>query len=99
VITDPTLSKVERERIIAIYIVAFFVIFFWSAFEQAGASLTVFADKQTDRTLFGWEMPASWFQSYNPLFIIGFAPLLAIVWEKLGAKQWNQPPLLNKLWD
>jgi len=87
VITDPTLSKVERERIIAIYIVAFFVIFFWSAFEQAGASLTVFADKQTDRTLFGWEMPASWFQSFNPLFIIGFAPLLAIVWEKLGAKK------------
>jgi len=48
VITDPSLSKVERNRIIVIYIIAFFVIFFWSAFEQAGASLTLFADQQTD---------------------------------------------------
>ncbi len=86
IITDPTLSKVERDRIVVIYIAAFFVIFFWSAFEQAGASLTLFADQQTDRFIFGWEMPASWFQSVNPLAIIVFAPIFAMIWTRLGNK-------------
>lgn len=86
IITDPTLTKIERDRIIVIYIAAFFVIFFWSAFEQAGASLTLFADQQTDRSLFGWEMPASWFQSVNPLAIIVFAPVFAWLWTRLGNK-------------
>jgi POT family proton-dependent oligopeptide transporter len=86
IITDPNLTKVERDRIVVIYIAAFFVIFFWSAFEQAGASLTLFADQQTDRTIFGWEMPAAWFQSVNPLAIILFAPLFAGIWTSLGKK-------------
>jgi POT family proton-dependent oligopeptide transporter len=90
VITDPTLNTVERQRIIVIYIIAFFVIFFWSAFEQAGASLTLFADQQTDRTIFGWEMPASYFQSVNPLAIIVLAPLFAILWGYLGKR--NREP-------
>ncbi len=90
IITDPTLTSVERSRIIVIYIAAFFVIFFWSAFEQAGASLTLFADKQTERHIFGFEMPASWFQSVNPLAIILFAPLFAMIWTALGKK--NREP-------
>jgi POT family proton-dependent oligopeptide transporter len=90
IITDPTLSKQERDRILVIYIIAFFVIFFWSAFEQAGASLTLFADQQTDRNLFGWEMPASYFQSINPLAIIVFAPLFAFLWTALGKR--NREP-------
>ncbi len=49
IISDKSLPKDERERIWVIYIVAFFVIFFWAAFEQAGASLTFFAEEQTDR--------------------------------------------------
>jgi len=51
IIADPGLTKIEKQRIWVIYIVAFFVIFFWAAFEQAGASLTYFADEQTDRML------------------------------------------------
>lgn len=51
IISDPSLSKIEKERIWVIYIVAFFVIFFWSAFEQAGASLTYFAEEQTQRVI------------------------------------------------
>jgi proton-dependent oligopeptide transporter, POT family len=86
VITDPTLSVVERSRIWVVYIIAFFVLFFWSAFEQAGASLTLFADQQTDRVIGGWEMPASWFQSFNPLFIVFFAPIFAWIWTTLGNK-------------
>jgi POT family proton-dependent oligopeptide transporter len=51
ILTDTSLSKIEKERIIVIFVAAFFVIFFWAAFEQAGASLTFFADEQTNRTL------------------------------------------------
>ena len=86
VISDHSLTKIERQRVWVIYIIAFFVIFFWSAFEQAGASLTFFADEQTDRSLFGWEMPASYFQSFNPVFVVLFAPLLSFIWTKLGQK-------------
>lgn len=84
VLTDKSLTKQERERIMVIFILAFFVIFFWGAFEQAGASLTIFADRQTDRNLFGWEMPASYFQSVNPLAIILLAPLFSSLWLRLG---------------
>ncbi|MBX7240158.1 MAG: peptide MFS transporter [Bacteroidia bacterium] len=80
ILTDKSLTITERNRIIVIFILAFFVIFFWGAFEQAGASLTLFADRQTNRTLFGWEMPASYFQSVNPLAVIGLAPLFTIIW-------------------
>jgi len=66
------------------------VIFFWSAFEQAGVSLTLFADQQTERHIFGFEMPASWFQSVNPLAIILFAPLFAVLWTALGKR--NREP-------
>lgn len=67
ILLDGSLTKIERSRIFVIYIVAFFVIFFWAAYEQAGASLTLFASEQTNRDILGWEMPASWFQSFNPL--------------------------------
>ncbi len=80
ILTDKSLTITERNRIIVIFILAFFVIFFWGAFEQAGASLTLFADRQTNRTLFGWEMPASYFQSVNPLAVIGLAPLFTLIW-------------------
>ena len=83
-ISDKSLTKVERQRIGVIYIIAFFVIFFWAAFEQAGISLTYFADEQTNRTVLGWEMPASWFQSFNALFVVLLAPLFSIMWLKLG---------------
>jgi len=60
--------------------------FFWAAFEQAGASLTYFADEQTNREIFGWTMPASYFQSFNPVFVVAFAPLMSWLWLKLGSK-------------
>ena len=84
IITDGSLTKDEKERIWVIFILAFFVVFFWSAFEQAGASLTIFADQQTNRHIGGWEMPASWFQSINPLGIIILAPLFGNLWVSLG---------------
>jgi len=87
IITDPSLSKIERQRIWVIYIISFFVIFFWAAFEQAGASLTFFADEQTDRFIGDWEMPASFFQVFNALFIILLAPLFSFLWIFLKKKK------------
>ncbi len=86
IITDPSLSKVEKQRIWVVYIAAFFVIFFWAAFEQAGASLTYFAEEQTDRNLFGSVIPASYFQSINALAIVIFAPIFVWLWGLLGKR-------------
>jgi len=80
ILTDKSLRRFELMRILVILILVFFVIFFWGAFEQAGASLTLFADRQTDRNVMGWEMPAAWFQSINPLAVITLAPLFTIIW-------------------
>ncbi len=80
ILSDKSLNTIERKRIIVIFILAFFVIFFWGAFEQAGASLTLFADRQTNRHVFGWEMPASYFQSINPLAVICLAPVFTLIW-------------------
>jgi POT family proton-dependent oligopeptide transporter len=89
--SDKTLDKHEKQRIGVIFIVAFFVIFFWSAFEQAGASLTFFADRQTQRDL-GWvTVPASLFQSLNSIFVIAFAPVFAWLWLKMGKKEPSAP--------
>ena len=87
ILTDKSLTKVERNRIIVIFILAFFVIFFWGAFEQAGASLTLFADRQTDRSVMGWDMPASYFQSINPLAVICLAPIFTLIWAYLYKKR------------
>lgn len=86
VIADKSLTKIERQRIGVIYIIAFFVIFFWSAFEQAGISLTYFAEEQTDRSIANRIMPASWFQSFNAIFVVILAPVFAKLWVILGQK-------------
>ena len=86
ILLDGSLSKIERDRIFVIYIIAFFVIFFWAAYEQAGASLTLFASEQTDRVLFGWEMPASWIQSFNPFFVVTLAAIMPGVWGALNKR-------------
>lgn len=85
ILTDKTLTKVETQRIWVIYIVSFFVIFFWAAFEQAGSSLTFIADNQTDRNFFGWNMPPSMVQIFNGLFVVIFAIPFSILWDKLRA--------------
>jgi POT family proton-dependent oligopeptide transporter len=92
ILMDSTLTKVETDRIWVIYIMSFFIIFFWAAFEQAGSSLTFIADNQTDRTfLFGWQMPASMVQIFNGLFVVIFAFPFSVLWDKLRAK--NSEPL------
>ncbi len=149
------LTKVERDRLIVVGVLAFFSIFFWAAFEQAGSSMNIFASEYTNRSLSGigitffkvfgailsalpvailtwmfygvnkavgkiypkammfmglsvailWsiigfmifqnitekepEVPATWFQSLNALFIFTLAPLFSWVWEKLAKTKYN----------
>lgn len=85
ILSDKTLTNVETQRIWVIYIMSFFIIFFWAAFEQAGSSLTFIADNQTDRNFFGWMMPASMVQIFNGLFVVIFAVPFSILWDKLRA--------------
>ncbi|MDD3985497.1 MAG: peptide MFS transporter [Methanobacterium sp.] len=87
-IGDQTLTWVEKQRIIVIVILAFFGIFFWMAFEQAGVSLTFLAEQHVDRviTALNFKIPTPWFQSVNPLAILIFAPFFAGLWLKLKNK-------------
>ncbi len=149
ILTDKSITSVEKDRIFVIFILAFFVIFFWSAFEQAGASLTLFAEQNVNRDIpisinqyvivgflaivtfylmkflewfFEWQkgthlkisgvltvvyivlmftgyisnytrdvIPASWFQSVNPLVIVVFAPIMSWLWTRMGDKQPSSP--------
>lgn len=81
ILSDSSLTKVETQRIIVIYIVSFFVIFFWAAFEQAGSSLTFIADNQTDRNFLGWEIPPSMVQIFNGLFVVILAVPFSMLWD------------------
>lgn len=84
------LTKKEKQQIGVIAIMAFFTIFFWAAFEQAGAALNIFAYEFTNRVItigsWSWEIPANYFQSLNPLYIVLFAPLFAKMWITLAKK-------------
>jgi POT family proton-dependent oligopeptide transporter len=85
------LTRAERGRVVVIAITAFFVVFFWMGYEQAGGSMTLFADQQTDRHAFGWEIPASWFQTINPAAIVLLAPAFAAFWTWLDGSRYALP--------
>ena len=78
------LTKVEKKRTAVIFILALFTIVFWTGFEQAGASFTLYTRDFIDRTIFGYEVPVSFFQSLNPLFILLLAPFVSALWIKLS---------------
>jgi len=96
IITDKTLTKIEKQKIVALFILILFTMVFWAAFGQLGSSITFFADKQMDRSIFGFNIPPSVFQSFGPLFIVTFAPVMAIVWTFL-AKRSKEPSIPVKL--
>ena len=96
ILTDRSLTKIEKDRLWVVVIIMMFVIFFWMCFEQAGASLTFFANEQTNRNVFGWEMPASYFQSFNAGFIVILAPIFAVLWDKLAKKGFEPPAPLKQ---
>lgn len=81
----------ERKRLIVIAVLFFGAAVFWSAFEQAGSTLNLFADRSTRSSVFGMSFPASWFQSLNALYIVLLAPVFAAFWVKLGPRDPSSP--------
>ncbi len=83
------LSPEEKRRAVVIVVLFLGSALFWSGYEQAGSSLNLFAERYTDRTFGHFVIPASWFQSLNPAFVIAFAPLVAWVWIALARRHLN----------
>ncbi len=86
IITFGGLNTLEKKRVGVIFLLFIGAALFWSGFEQAGSSMNLFAEQLTNRVVFGWESPASWLQSVNPLFIVMFAPVFGWLWVVLATR-------------
>ncbi len=85
-------TPTERKRLLAVPVFFIAAALFWSAFEQAGSTLNLFADRFTDNRIFGWAFPSSYFQSVNSLFIILLlGPFFAWLWVRLGKREPSSP--------
>jgi POT family proton-dependent oligopeptide transporter len=80
-------SAQERKKLAAIIVFFIASALFWSAFEQAGSTLSLFAQRNTHNSIFGWDFPASWFQILNSVFIILLAPVFAAMWPRMGSSE------------
>ena len=89
-------TRVDWERIAVCVIISLFSIVFWMGFEQSGGTLNLFADQETNRTILGWNIPASVFQAINPVFIISLAPVFAILWTYLARHQFPLPSVTKQ---
>jgi len=76
------LTKIEKDRMVVLFLSFIIIIVFWGAFEQAGGLMNIYTNSKVDRMLFGWQIPTSWFQSLNPFFIMIFGTLVATFWLK-----------------
>jgi POT family proton-dependent oligopeptide transporter len=90
-VKEEPLTPEEKKRLWVIGILFLFSAIFWCGFEQASSSLTLFADRMTRLTLFGWTFPSSWFQSVEPLFVILLATPISILWIRLGRRDPSPP--------
>ena len=81
---SPRLDKTDKLRLLICFILIIGSTLFWSSFEQQPTSFNLFADRYTDLNVMGFEIPSIWFQSLNPLFILILAPIVSIIWVKLG---------------
>ena len=81
------LDPVERKRMVVVLVMFLGVASFWSGYEQAGSSLNLFAKRYIDRMVGGFEIPAGWFQSVQPAFVILFAPAFSALWVQLARRQ------------
>lgn len=83
------LTRVEKYRVGVLIILFLAIALFWAGYEQAGTSLQIFAERHTQRMIGGWEVPSSWFQNFQPTFVLIFAPVLASLWISLSSKNRN----------
>jgi POT family proton-dependent oligopeptide transporter len=98
ILSDKTITKVEKDRIWVLYVVCFFVMFFWGAFEQAGSSLTFIADNQTDTRILGWSMPPSMVQNFNGIFVMVFAIPFSYLWIWMNKKRLEPISPVKQAW-
>lgn len=80
------LTKEDYKRVFALAFICSLTIMFWGVYEQQGNTLQLWADQKVNWSLFGWEMPSTWFQSFNPFLIFVLAPFLDRYWGWLGKK-------------
>ena len=86
-------TRQEAQMMTAAMVLIIFNVFFWTLFEQAGSSLTLFADRNTDRSVFGlFSISAPQTQNFNPICIVLFAPLMSMLWTGL-AKRGLEPTI------
>ena len=91
ILLDREITRVERQRVYAFIPMFIASAVFWSLYQQQFTVVTIYSDERLDRSLFGWEMPVSWVQSINPVFIIVLAGVFAAMWTRLGDRQPSTP--------
>ncbi|MBV9496188.1 MAG: peptide MFS transporter, partial [Acidobacteria bacterium] len=89
--SDAPLTSEEKKRMAVIGILFIFSCLFWMAFEQAGSSLNLFAERYTDLHMFGLDVPASTLQAIQPMFVILLSPVFAFIWMGLGKREPSSP--------
>jgi POT family proton-dependent oligopeptide transporter len=80
------LDPVERRRVGVVIVLFVASALFWAGYEQAGSSFNLFAERDTARAVLGFTVPASWFQSLNPIYIVVFGPVFSVLWVRLGMR-------------
>jgi POT family proton-dependent oligopeptide transporter len=90
------LTPAEWKAIFGLIVLCLLNVVFWGVYEQQGNTIQLFADKNTDWHVFGWEMPSTWFQSINPMFIFLFTPLLNLFWGWQSARR-KEPASVTKM--
>ncbi|GAA1997713.1 peptide MFS transporter [Nakamurella flavida] len=90
-LTSKEVTAVERRRVLAFIPLFLASVVFWSLYQQQFTVVTIYADQQLDRNLFGWDFPVGWVQSINPIFILILSGVFAAIWTKLGDRQPSTP--------
>lgn len=94
-VSSPLLPE-EKSRVWGLIAVCFISVAFWAAYEQQGNTIALWADAQTDRHVFGWEFPASWFQSLNPALVFLGTPVVIALWA-WQARGHREPSAIGKM--
>jgi proton-dependent oligopeptide transporter, POT family len=91
ILRSSRITSVERRRVLAFIPMFIASAAFWSLYQQQFTVVTIYSDQQLNRHIFGWEMPVSFVQSINPIFIIALSGAFAALWTKLGTRQPSSP--------
>jgi len=95
-VTETSPAGEEKRRVLGLVAICCIVVVFWAVYEQTGNTMALWVDTDTDRHIFGWEMPASWFQALNPLLIFALTPLVTSLWAR-QAKRRKEPSSVAKM--